>query len=319
MKILVTGCAGFIGSHLCESLLRNDFQVIGIDNFDPFYPKKIKENNLSQFINHKNFTFHEFDLCNKDSYENINDENINIVVHLAAKAGVRPSLLHPQDYIQNNISASQNILNFIIDNDIKNYVFASSSSIYGNSKTIPFNESDPCNKPISPYAYTKKSCEMMNYSYHALYNINIINLRFFTVFGPRQRPDLAIHKFVDKIVNNKPIEMYGDGSSARDYTYISDIIEGINSSINYLANNESVFESINLGNHYPVQLSKLIDIIADKLGIQPEIIQQNQKPGEVDITYADISKAQKILNYNPKTAFEDGIENFIKWYKEKNG
>lgn len=315
MNILVTGCAGFIGSHLCEKLLANNFSVVGIDNFDSFYSREIKNDNLSHFLHHPNFSFIELDLTNK--IELFKLDKFDVVVHLAAKAGVRPSIEYPLEYIKHNIEANQNILDFLVEKNITKYIFASSSSIYGNTKQIPFTEEDPCNNAISPYAYTKKAGEIMNYTYHNLYQIDIINLRFFTVFGPRQRPDLAIHKFVHLIKEGNPIEMYGDGSTARDYTYIDDIVSGIFSSINYVNNNNKVFEHFNIGNHYPVALKDLIKTIYNALNLPPNILEKEQQKGEVDITFANISKAKKILKYNPQTKFEDGIKQFVKWYEEK--
>lgn len=317
MKILVTGCAGFIGSHLCEKLLENNFIVVGADNFDDYYSKKIKEQNLSYFINHPNFTFVELDLTNKSELFKLS--KFDIVVHLAAKAGVRPSIETPLNYIKHNIEASQNLLDFLVRRNIKKYIFASSSSIYGNTNQIPFAENDPCNHTISPYAYTKKAGEMMNYAYHHLYKIDIINLRLFTVYGPRQRPDLAIHKFVNLISNEQPIEMYGDGNSARDYTYIDDVIFGIVSSINYVLNNVNIYEQINIGNNYPVSLKKLIETISASLKINPIVNQITQQKGEVDMTFADISKAKELLNYFPQTKFEDGISQFVNWFKKNHG
>lgn len=316
MNVLVTGCAGFIGSHLCEKLLSNNIKVVGVDNFDDFYPRSIKEKNLSSFIKHPNFVFKEADLTVKGSLSDI--DGVNVVIHLAAKAGVRPSIFNPLNYLHCNIVGTQNLLDFLVEKNIKKYIFGSSSSIYGNTSVVPFTEIDPCNSPISPYAYTKKSGEMMNYTYHQLYNIDTINLRFFTVFGPRQRPDLAIFKFVKLIKEGKSIEMYGDGETARDYTYVADIVDGIYCALNYLIQNDKVFEKFNIGNNYPVTLKKLIQTIYSELNVKPNIIQKEWQKGEVEITYADISKADKMLGYQPKVKFEDGISEFIKWYDEKN-
>lgn len=315
-KIVVVGCAGFIGSHLCEGLLKQEFQVIGIDNFDSFYSRKIKEKNLSSFINDRNFTFLEIDTTDSSKLETIPE--FDLIVNLAAKAGVRPSIQSPNDYIKSNIQGNQNILDLLVNRDIKKYIFASSSSIYGNTTDIPFKEENPCNQPISPYAYSKKTGEMMNYAYHNLYNISILNLRFFTVFGPRQRPDLAIHKFIKLIKNDTPIEMFGDGSSARDYTYVGDTVDGIIKSINYILNQETTFDHFNLGNHYPVTLKTMISTIYSALNKAPNIIQKPHQKGEVDITFADISKAKSKLGYNPKTSFETGIKKFIEWYEKTN-
>ena len=316
MNVLVTGCAGFIGSHLCEKLLSQNLKVIGVDNFDDFYPRSIKEKNLSLFSNNPNFVFKEVDLTVRGSLSDIND--VDVVIHLAAKAGVRPSVSDPLNYLHSNIVGTQNLLDFLVEKKIRKYKFGSSSSIYGNTSVVPFTESDPCNSPISPYAYTKKVGEMMAYTYHQLYDIDTINLRFFTVFGPRQRPDLAIFKFVKLIKEGKSIQMFGDGETARDYTFVSDIVDGIYCALNYLMRNEKVFDQFNIGNNYPVTLKKLIQTIYSELNVKPNIVQKEWQKGEVEITFADISKANKILGYQPQIKFEDGISMFIKWYDEKN-
>ncbi len=314
--VLVTGCAGFIGSHLCEILLSHNLKVIGVDNFDDFYPRSIKETNLNLFINHPNFVFKDADLTINGSLSDI--DGVDVVIHLAAKAGVRPSISNPLHYLNCNIVGTQNLLDFLVEKNIKKYIFGSSSSIYGNTSVVPFTELDACNSPISPYAYTKKAGELMNYTYHQLYNIDTINLRFFTVFGPRQRPDLAIFKFVKLIKEGKSIEMFGDGETARDYTYVADIVEGIYCALNYLIQHEHVYEKFNIGNNYPVTLKKLIQTIYSELNVKPNIIRKEWQKGEVEITYADISKADKMLGYQPKVKFEDGISEFIKWYDGKN-
>ncbi len=317
--IVVTGCAGFIGSHLSEQLLSEGNQVIGIDNFDPFYDKKVKERNLAGFSNHPNFRFEELDLADFEALtKNLKDDQIDVVVHLAGKAGVRPSIEDPQGYIRANIVATQNILDLMKDKGIKKLAFASSSSVYGNTKETPFNEEQDVSNPISPYAFSKKACELINYTYHHLHKLDIINLRFFTVFGPRQRPDLAIHKFTRLILNGEEIPMFGDGSTSRDYTYYEDTVAGIKGSINYLLNNDCVYETINLGNNQPVKLSDMIAAIEKACGKKANIKQLPMQPGDVDITFANIEKAKSLLGYNPQYSFEKGVENFVKWYKEIN-
>lgn len=319
MKILLTGCAGFIGSHTTEKLLSNGHEVIGLDNFSSFYSKDIKEDNLKAFNNHENFEFIEVDIRNKEKLYDALNKKVDLVVHLAAKAGVRPSINDPEAYIDVNLKGTQHILQWMKDFGVKKMFFASSSSVYGNNDTGgALSEEKYDVKPISPYAFTKRAAELMNHSYHHLYNMDIINARFFTVFGPRQRPDLAIHKFVKKIANGEPIEMYGDGTTARDYTYVSDTVNGIIEGINYLTNNQNVFETINLGNQHPVSLKTMIDVIYQKMNLSPNVIQQEMQDGDVNITYADITKAQNLLNYQPQVSFENGIENFIQWYKRKN-
>lgn len=311
--ILVTGAAGFIGSHLCESLLREGHTVIGVDNFDPFYDRKIKERNLESFRNHERFGFFEMDLVNLD--EILRLPPFDIAVHLAGKAGVRPSIAAPQDYIDANITATHNVLQLCLEKGCKKMAFAGSSSIYGNSKKIPFVEEGVEYAPISPYAFSKRSCELMNYTFHHLYDIDILNLRFFTVYGPRQRPDLAIHKFVKLLEAGESIPMFGDGSTARDYTYVDDTIAGVNGAIRYLLENENVFEIVNLGNNHPVKLSDLIEQIGSALGVEPSIDPQPMQPGDVDITYASIDKAKRLFGYQPTTKIEDGLEKFVDWYR----
>jgi len=316
-KIVITGCAGFIGSHLTEQLLEMGFQVTGIDNFDPFYAKSVKKDNLSGFILHPNFKFLEIDLTNRNAlYKNISS-GIDLVVHLAGKAGVRPSIEDPQGYISANIVATQNILDLMKDRGIRKMAFASSSSVYGNCKETPFHEGMDVSLPISPYAATKKTCELINHTYHYLHGLDIINMRFFTVFGPRQRPDLAIHKFTKLIREGKQISMFGDGSTARDYTYIEDTLAGIVSAIHYLLKHDKVFETINLGNNHPVLLRDMIAAIYKATGKNPNIKQLPMQPGDVDITYADITKAKQLLGYQPKFDFKEGVKRFVEWYDGK--
>ena len=310
-KILVTGCAGFIGSHVCELLLSKNFSVIGVDNFDPFYDKTIKIKNLSSFIDHKNFTFYEIDITK--GLANIPKQPIDAIIHLAAKAGVRPSIEDPAGYINTNIAGTEKILEFMKDNNIIKLVFASSSSVYGNNKKIPFSETDNVDNPISPYAFTKKAGELLNYNYHHLYNFDIINLRFFTVYGPRQRPDLAIHKFVKKIARGEKIILFGDGDTARDYTYIDDTVQGIMKALDYCINNSNLYLILNLGNNNPVKLNDLVNVIYQEMGKEKNVSYTDMQPGDVDITFADIEKAKQLLGYAPSIDISTGIRNFIGW------
>ena len=312
-RILVTGCAGFIGSHVCEKLLKQGNQVIGVDNFDDFYAKEVKLRNLEVLLSDSKFTFLEFDITNLEEFKRI-EAKIDVVIHLAAKAGVLPSLKNPQSYVISNIIGTNNILNFMLEHKISKLLFASSSSVYCNNKTIPFSEEHLVNQPISPYAFTKRSCELMNYNYHHLYNLDIINLRFFTVYGPRQRPDLAIHKFFNLISENKAIQMYGDGSTARDYTYVDDTVSGILGALDYINTHTNVYEIVNLGNNTPVKLSELIAKIYEVAGKASNVEVQDMKPGDVDITFADISKATKLFKYNPKTSLAEGLAKFKVWH-----
>lgn len=314
--ILLTGCAGFIGSHLAELLLENKYSVVGIDNFDDFYAKEIKLNNLNKAQKQPNFSFFEIDFTDFDSLKKL--PPFDMVVHLGAKAGVRPSIDNPTAYIKTNITGAHNILELMKIRNVKKLIFASSSSVYGNNKKIPFSETDNVDHPISTYAFTKKSCELMNHAYHHLYHFDIINFRFFTVYGERQRPDLAIHKFVKMAINYQPITIYGDGSTYRDYTYVLDIVDGILKGINLLKDNQGIFETINLGNNTPIKLSDMVDTIYKTLAIEPNINYLPMQMGDVERTYADISKATRLLGYNPNTTFEVGIKNFVDWYLEEN-
>ncbi len=316
MNILITGVAGFIGGHLAEQLLQEGFNVLGIDNFDSYYRRDIKEENLKLCKRHPNFKFIEGDIRQLKRLV-LNAKSIDLVIHLAAKVSVLPSLQNPQTYIDTNISGTQAVLDFMRANKILKLIFASSSSIYGNNKKVPFCEVDEVNHPISPYAYTKKTNELMIAAYHQLYGIDAMCLRFFTVYGPRQRPDLAIHKFVRLIQARKSITMYGDGNSARDYTYISDIIDGILLTIQYLGKQKHIYEIINLGNNQPVALKDMIAIIYEVCNKPSNIVQLPMQPGDVAITYADIEKAQSLLGYLPKMAFGEGIKEFVDWYQKK--
>jgi UDP-glucuronate 4-epimerase len=316
--ILITGGAGFIGSNLADALIAQGIRVISLDNFDGFYPRSMKESNISSAQGSPLFTSIEGDIRDKETLETIFEKYpIDIVIHLAAKAGVRPSILRPVEYFDVNVNGTLNILETMKGHGVKKMIFASSSSVYGNNEKMPYSETDNVDHPISPYAASKKSCELITHTYHHLYDFNIINLRFFTVFGPRQRPDLAIHKFFKNIYTNTPIEMYGDGSTSRDYTYVADIISGIIGAIDHLRQHDHVYETINLGNHTPVKLSRLVEMIEDVT--QKKIIIKNMplQMGDVNITFADISKAQKLFDYHPRTPLRDGLVKFKNWY-EKN-
>ena len=316
-SVLVTGAAGFIGSHLCEALLERGYKVTGIDNFDSFYNERIKKENLRAALQQHNFLFLEGDAGDHQLLNSI-PHQIDIVIHLAAKAGVLPSLKDPNAYIKANVELTNNILEWMRNKAVKKLVFGSSSSVYGNNVKIPFEEADDVNEPISPYAFTKRSCELMNYTYHTLYGLDIINLRFFTVYGERQRPDLAIHKFVRLIMNGQPITIYGDGESARDYTYYADTVNGVIAAVEYINKNTGVWDTFNLGNHTPVSLNELIKTISELVGIEPKLVYEKMKPGDVNITYAGIDKAIRVLGYHPRTGLKEGLQNFIKWYKTQH-
>ena len=316
VTILVTGCAGFIGSHVCKLLLNEGFKVIGVDNFDPFYSRSVKESNLAAFKQHPSFCFYEMDIA--DGMDAITETNISAVIHLAAKAGVRPSIEDPAGYIKVNIVGTQKVHEFMQARSISKLIFASSSSVYGNNKKMPFSEEDNVDNPISPYAYTKKTGELMNYTLHHLYKVDVINLRFFTVYGPGQRPDLAIHKFVERISKGEPLVLFGNGETARDYTYIDDTVAGIFSALQYCLQNTGIYTTVNLGNNKPVKLHKLVDIIYEAMGKEKNVVHQPMQPGDVDITFADISKAGHLLNYKPATDMATGIKKFIAWFNAHN-
>jgi UDP-glucuronate 4-epimerase len=308
-RILITGAAGFIGSNLINRLLQSGiYQLVGLDNFDNFYSRQQKEKNLAPFISHPDFHFFEGDICNMDDLLALGD--FDVIIHLAAKAGVRPSILNPILYQQVNVDGTQNLLEFARQKNIKQFVFASSSSVYGINENIPWNEDEKL-KPISPYASTKLSCEMLGHVYSHLYGIRFLALRFFTVYGPAQRPDLAIHKFFKAISEGNPIPVFGDGSSSRDYTFVEDTIQGIEAAITY---DQSDFEIINLGNHQTVTLSELITAIEKISGKKAMIDRQPEQAGDVPKTYADISKAKRLLNYQPDTSLEKGLISFYEWY-----
>ncbi len=312
MYYLVTGGAGFIGSNVVDRLLMKGKKIICLDNFDNFYDPAIKRRNISEAIKNPDFKLIEGDIRDLKLLKDVfNSHKISHVFHPAARAGVRPSIADPLLYEDVNIKGTMNMLEMAKEFKVENFVFASSSSVYGENKKVPFSESDNVDKPISPYAATKKACEEICFTYHHLYNISITCLRFFTVYGPRQRPEMAIHKFTRLIDEGKKIPMFGDGSSKRDYTYIDDIIDGVMKSLD----KRHAFEIFNLGESETTELRKLISLIEKNLGKKAQIDEQPNQPGDVPITYADIEKAKSMLQYNPTTKIEKGIELFVKWYK----
>lgn len=314
--ILVTGGAGFIGSHLCEYLLKAGHQVVCIDNFNSFYDPGIKERNISSIIDHPGFGLVKADIRNSEELAKIFEINKpEMVIHLAAMAGVRPSIENPLNYFDVNVMGTLTVLEIMRKYGVPRLIFASSSSVYGNNSKIPFTESDPVDNQISPYASSKRACELLCYTYHSLYEFDIFCLRFFTVYGPRQRPDLAIHNFTGKILENKPIQIFGDGSTSRDYTYISDIIEGIGNSISRLKG----FNIYNIGGSETISLGKMIETIENTLGTKAIKEFLPPQPGDVERTCANIDKARKELDYNPGFDFQKGIEAFIRWKLSQTG
>lgn len=312
-NVLVTGGAGFIGSHLVETLLReNNWNVTVVDDLNDFYSPEIKRANLAQLREGGDLRFFEADIRDQEKLRTIFDENqFDVIVHLAARAGVRPSLKEPQLYVETNINGTMNLLELARRYDVKQFVFGSSSSVYGENEKMPFAEDDPIFKPISPYAATKAAGELICHTYSHLFGIRTVCLRFFTVYGARQRPDLAIHKFSKLIYSGQPIQMFGDGSTRRDYTYIEDIIQGVRASMNYDASMHEVF---NLGESETTELSRLIALLEESLGKKAIIERQPLQPGDVPITFADISKARRLLNYAPKTKVDQGIPKFVEWF-----
>lgn len=312
----ITGGAGFIGSTLTERLLKEGNKVVTIDNFCDYYNPELKEKNVVSFLENVNYKLYRGDIRNRDDIKKVFDENkIDVVVHLAAMAGVRPSIENPLLYQEVNGVGTQNILEEAKLHNVKNLVMASSSSVYGNCKEVPFKEDMIVDFAISPYAATKKANEVMAHVYHKLNNMNIIMLRFFTVYGPKQRPDLAINKFTRLMLNDEEIPMYGDGSTSRDYTYVDDIVDGIYKSCEYVMTNDNVYEILNIGSNNPISLKEMIEIIGKTLEIEPNIKQLPMQPGDVDRTFASIDKAKSLLGYEPKVTFEEGIKKFIEWYK----
>lgn len=312
-RILVTGGAGFIGSHLVGRLLdEGNWLVTVIDDLNDFYSPEIKRSNIAGHLKNENYRFIECDIRDAARLRTAFDKGFDAIVHLAARAGVRPSLIEPVLYTETNINGTVNLLELAREFGVKQFVFGSSSSVYGENEKVPFSEDDPIFKPISPYAATKASGEMICHTYSHLFDIRTVCLRFFTVYGARQRPDLAIHKFSQLIRAGKPIQMFGDGTSRRDYTYIDDIIQGVRASIDY---DGSMFEVFNLGESETTELKRLIELLEINLDMRAIIEPQPMQPGDVPITFADISKARKLLNYSPQTTIEQGIPKFVDWFR----
>lgn len=332
-RILLTGCAGFIGSHTLDRLLADGHHVIGVDNFDPFYPQALKRANIQAHLDNERFELIEADLAEPETYTKIKfiAESVNpstptqvpgliphsskgsafdAIIHLAAKAGVRPSIEDPVGYLRANVIATQNLLEFAKEQEIRQFVFASSSSVYGVNPRVPWREDDHVLQPISPYASTKVSCELLGHVYSQLYGIRFLGLRFFTVFGPRQRPDLAINKFVRLIEAGLPIPVFGDGSTRRDYTYVDDVVDGILGALRYDKTN---YEVVNLGNDRTVTLREMIATIEAVVGKPAKIDRLPEQPGDVRQTWADVSKAKELWGYQPTTSFKAGVTSFYEW------
>jgi len=320
MKALITGAAGFIGSHLCERLLNDGLMVVGLDNFDDFYDPQIKRRNTSECLKNKNFQLVEADIRDSTAMDKAISGGVEIIVHLAARAGVRPSIEKPLLYADVNVNGTMVLLEAAKKHKVNKFVFGSSSSVYGNNKKVPFSEGDSVDFPISPYAATKKAGELICHTYHHLYEICITCLRFFTVYGPRQRPDLAIYKFAKLIEQDKPIPVYGDGTMMRDFTYIDDIINGIVAAMPpFLLSQESTgagFSIYNLGESRPITVNDLIAEIEKALGKKAVKEYLPLQPGDVERTYADVTKAVNELGYKPNTTIQDGLAKFVEWLRQ---
>ncbi len=316
--VLITGAAGFIGSHLVERLLDRGARVTGVDNFDPFYDPAEKRANLADALGRADFSLVEHDCADLPGLRSaLGDRSFDAVVHLAAKAGVRPSIADPMAYARANLLATQAMLELCRERDIPRFIFGSSSSVYGNNEKVPFGEDDRVERPISPYAATKRSGELLCHAHAHLTGAAVIALRFFTVYGPRQRPDLAIRKFATLLMRGQTIPMFGDGTTERDYTWIDDILDGVTAAIDRSRTHPGEFEIINLGESRTTPLRRLIDLIGDALDVEPRIERLPMQPGDVERTFADISKARDLLDYRPSTPVEDGIPRFIEWLKAR--
>jgi UDP-glucuronate 4-epimerase len=315
MLVMVTGAAGFIGSHLAQRLCGRGDDVVGFDNFDAFYPRPAKEANLAELRRQPRFTFVEGDIRDPAALERALARRPDVVVHLAALAGVRPSLAEPARYADVNLTGTQRVVDAIRAHGVPRLVFASSSSVYGRDSEPPFKESDPCLAPLSPYASTKRAGELMLFTNHHLYALDVTCLRFFTVYGPRQRPDLAIHKFAHLIAAGKPIELYGDGTTSRDYTFIDDILDGVVGAIDQPG--ASAFRIYNLGGSRTTTLRGLVDMLSAALGKQPIVEWKPEQPGDMHRTLADVTLSGRELGYAPKISIDDGIRRFIDWFKRQ--
>ncbi len=315
-SVLITGGAGFIGSHLVDRLLgERHWNVTVVDDLNDFYSPEIKRANLESAKTDPEFEFVELDIRNGEKLREIFDrKEFDCIVHLAARAGVRPSLCLPKLYCETNIDGTLNLLELARDFEVKQFVFGSSSSVYGINAKVPFAEDDRIHQPISPYASTKAAGELLCHTYSHLFDIRTVCLRFFTVYGARQRPDLAIHKFSRLITEGTPIQIFGDGTTRRDYTYIDDIIQGVRAAMDY---DGSMHEVFNLGESETTELSRLVELLEENLGIKAVIDRQPMQPGDVPITFADISKAKQLLNYDPSTKIEEGIPKFVEWFQNQ--
>jgi UDP-glucuronate 4-epimerase len=318
-RVLLTGGAGFIGSHVAEALLHQKTELTIIDNLDDFYSPAEKHSNLEEIRRVASFEFEEVNICYFDALRRVMERHRPaVVIHLAARAGVRPSIEQPRLYERVNVAGTLNLLELCRESGVQRFIFGSSSSVYGASNRAPFSEDQVELRPVSPYAATKLAGEMLCHTYSHLYALPIVCLRFFTVYGPRQRPDLAIHKFTSLIENAQPVPIFGDGSTGRDYTYVDDIVAGVLAAMRleyHSAHGQAPFEVFNLGNSHPVELCELVDLLEAATGRKANRQPQPLQPGDVPLTWADISKAERMLGYRPSTRIEDGLRRFVSWYR----
>jgi UDP-glucuronate 4-epimerase len=317
VKVLLTGGAGFIGSHVADRLVARGDEVIIVDSFDTFYDPRIKRRNIEPLIASGRVTLIERDICDLPSIvEATDDVEMNAIVHLAARAGVRPSIERPLDYVRTNVEGTQAMLELARMRGIRPFVMGSSSSVYGDSTPVPFRENETAGLPISPYAATKRAAELLCHAHAHLNGASVMCVRLFTVYGPRQRPDLAIHKFARLMMRNEEIPFFGDGASERDYTYIDDIVTGIEGALDWTAKAQpGAFEIVNLGESCTTSLSRLIDLIAGELGLEPRLRMMPHQAGDVQRTFADIARARALIGYDPQTSMEEGIRRFVAWLR----
>lgn len=317
MKVLVTGGAGFIGSHVAEKLVSRGDEVVIVDSFDPFYDPSVKRRNIEHLMQSGNAELIEADICDGTQIDDLlGDIEIDAIIHLAARAGVRPSLERPSEYIRTNIEGTQSLLDLARRRRIRPFVFGSSSSVYGDTTPVPFSEIERADEPISPYAATKRAAELLCHAHACLYGTTIVCLRLFTVYGPRQRPDLAIHKFARLMLQGGEIPLFGDGSTERDYTYVADAVDGIIRALDWCTESAAgAFEIINIGESTTTSLAALVELIGRELDVTPKVNQLPSQPGDVQRTYADITRAREMLGYDPQTTMEEGIHRFAVWLR----
>lgn len=311
-RVLLTGAAGFIGSHLAEALVRRGDDVTGLDSFDPFYPRSVKERNLADVAGNPRFRLIEGDL----RHAKLPIEPETVIVHLAAKAGVRPSLESPAEYASVNVEGTVRLLELAQGAGARRFVFGSSSSVYGDTSPAPYREDAPAVEAVSPYGASKRAAELFCQTFAQLYGMRIASLRFFTVYGPRQRPDLAIHKFTRLLAAGENVAQFGDGSAERDYTYVDDIVDGVIRAVDWTAASDPAHEIFNLGGGEPVRLDRLIDLLGEALEVTPRIERHPPQLGDVLRTEADLTKAARVLGYHPSTPIADGLARFVAWYRE---